>query len=480
MYKRQWIILLLLPVVLGCASCQWHEAKEVIAMADSIDQTQHVIYDDTAALGGVIRTLDNPLGKLLMSNTLGKAYYYMGRNHHLSNRISEAAECYIEADRLKINDPIYRGRVNSCMGYICTQDKSNSLAAVFYDRAAIYFEGSNNEWYYAQSLLNRTEQYAILNSYVIADSLLQIAQTYQLDSAYQARYYETKGLYYYALQQYDSALMYFKKTINIYQADPSFTYLKILQTYHKMNQLDSAVSYAEYIINHSNNSNYRLNAYFILINKATQENQVDLVAKYSAARQDTHRILDSLIESYALGTQKISEYLSNPHPWRWVWYSLIGLVFICLLSMAALMGYRRRTKNAYIQLDALSIHLKEQENVVLELKHIHDYDKLATKIRTRYPNPLNKWNEYSQLQRDLYPYLQNLLNALDKLDLTNREKVFSVLCFIYPQLSTNELAKYLFISKDAAHVRRARIAKKLGISSSELLDVLKRLANDDY
>ena len=60
-------------------------------MADSIDQTQHVIYDDTAALGGVIRTLDNPLGKLLMSNTLGKAYYYMGRNHHLSNRISEAA-----------------------------------------------------------------------------------------------------------------------------------------------------------------------------------------------------------------------------------------------------------------------------------------------------------------------------------------------------------------------------------------------------
>ena len=444
-------------------------------MADSIDRTQHVIYDDTVALGGVIRTLDNPLGRLLMSNTLGKAYYYMGRNHHLSNRISEAAECYIEADRLKINDPIYRGRVNSCMGYICTQDKSNSLAAVFYDRAAIYFEESDNEWYYAQNLLNRTEQYAILNSYVIADSLLQIAQTYQLDSAYQARYYETKGLYYYALQQYDSALMYFKKTINIYQTDPSFTYLKILQTYHKMNQLDSALSYAEYIINHSNNSNYRLNAYFILINKATQENQVDLVAKYSAARQDTHRILDSLIESYALGTQKIRGYLSNPHPWRWVWYSLTGLVFICLLSMAALMGYRRRTKNAYIQMDALSIHLKEQENVVLELKHIHDYDKLATKIRARYPNPLNKWNEYSQLQRDLYPYLQNLLKALDKLDLTNREKVFCVFIFIYPHLPMSKIAYYMNNTENAVRVLKTRIAQKMGISSAELLNFLKQV-----
>ena len=199
------------------------------------------------------------------------------------------------------------------------------------------------------------------------------------------------------------------------------------------------------------------------------------MAKYSAARQDTHRILDSLIESYALGTQKISEYLSNPHPWRWVWYSLIGLVFICLLSMAALMGYRRRTKNAYIQLDALSIHLKEQENVVLELKHIHDYDKLATKIRTRYPNPLNKWNEYSQLQRDLYPYLQNLLNALDKLDLTNREKVFCVFIFIYPHLPMSKIAYYMNNTENAVRVLKTRIAQKMGISSAELLNFLKQV-----
>ena len=85
-----------------------------------MDQTEHVIYDDTAALGRTIRSLDNPLGRLLMSNTLGKAYYYMGRNLEDSyQQIAAAAECYIEANRLQINDPIYRGRVNSCMGYIC-------------------------------------------------------------------------------------------------------------------------------------------------------------------------------------------------------------------------------------------------------------------------------------------------------------------------------------------------------------------------
>ena len=74
------------------ASCGWQEAKDVIALADSLDQAKHVIYDDTAALGRTIRCLDNPVGRLLMNNTLGKAHYYMGRNFSLSNHIAEAAE----------------------------------------------------------------------------------------------------------------------------------------------------------------------------------------------------------------------------------------------------------------------------------------------------------------------------------------------------------------------------------------------------
>ena len=130
-YRMFCVVGVLCVVMLGLCSCTWQEAREVIAMADSIDQNCHVIYDDTAALGRTIRSLDNPFGRVLMSNTLGKAYYYMGRNLSMSNQIAEAAECYIEADRLQIDDPIYRGRINSCMGYICAQNSSDSLALIF-------------------------------------------------------------------------------------------------------------------------------------------------------------------------------------------------------------------------------------------------------------------------------------------------------------------------------------------------------------
>ena len=239
----------------GLSSCHWHEAKEVIEVADSLDQTEHVIYDDTAALGRTIRSLDNPFGRVLMSNTLGKAYYYMGRNLSLSNQIADAAECYIEADRLQIDDPIYRGRVNSCMGYICAQNNDNdSLALIFYKRANEHFQESSDKWYYAQTLLDRSEFNIYLHNYDVADSLLRIARSYQVDSAYRARYYETKGLYFYEMQQYDSALVFFNHGLNYWQSETEkcFSYLKIMQSYYfGAKDINNALPYARLLVKHS-------------------------------------------------------------------------------------------------------------------------------------------------------------------------------------------------------------------------------------
>ena len=177
----------MLGLVCGFASCRWHEAKEVIITADSLDQNEHVIYDDTAAIGKAIRSLDNPIRRVMMPNTLGKAYYYMGRNLSFANEIADAAECYIEADRLQIDDPIYRGRVNVCIGNICAQNSCDSLALIFYERASENFQESGNDWYYAHTLLDKSESRIYIRDYAVADTLLQIAQSYKLDSAYRAR-----------------------------------------------------------------------------------------------------------------------------------------------------------------------------------------------------------------------------------------------------------------------------------------------------
>lgn len=108
MKRMKQIYLLLFPLIWFCTSCtQWQKAEAVVAMADSLDVTQHVIYNDTVALRQTIRALNNPLGRMLKRNTLAKAYYYMGRNLEDDyNQVERAAECYIEADWLKIENPL--------------------------------------------------------------------------------------------------------------------------------------------------------------------------------------------------------------------------------------------------------------------------------------------------------------------------------------------------------------------------------------
>ena len=476
---RIYHLLCVLGLMWFVTSCGWQEAKDVIAIADSLDQTEHVIYDDTAALGLTIRRLDNPVGRLLMSNTLGKAHYYMGRNLEDSyQQIAEAAECYIEADRLQIDDPIYRGRVNACMGYICAQNNSDSLALIFYERAHEDFVESDNEWRYAQSLLNVSQCYVYLHCFDKADSLLDIAMSNEVeDDVYHARYYRIAGLSSYLQQQYDTALTYFNKSIDYQPTD--FAYLKILQIYNQCNILDYAVPYAEWIVANSENPNYCSNAYYILIENAKANNNVELLATYSHQREDINRLLEQQNECYSLAHQRLQTYLSNPNPLRWVWITLSLIVVICIILAIGAVVYRQRNCMACERIDQLSVQLEEQANYLQKQERTSHYEKCLEKIRIKYPAPLTKWNDYDQLNMDVAPYLRDWLQALDQLGLTNREKVFCVFTFVYPQLSAAGLATYLCNTEKTVRVLKTRLVKKLGIPSSQLHFFLQNLSNID-
>ena len=145
-------LLLCLLFASCCYTTNYQEAMHTIAIADSLDQNEHVLFDDTAALQQAIHTLDNPFGRIFAHNQLGKAHYYMGRHLSLADQITQAAEHYIAADREQICDPIYRGRINSCMAHICKQNESDSLALIFFERAHEAFLHSGKEWYYAHTL----------------------------------------------------------------------------------------------------------------------------------------------------------------------------------------------------------------------------------------------------------------------------------------------------------------------------------------
>ena len=364
------------------------------------------------------------------------------------------------------------------MGYMCAQNNNDSLALIFYERASEDFKESRNEWRYAQMLLTIAHHRINLHQFLIVDSLLQVAQTYPLDSAYHARYYETRGLYHYEQQQYDSALVYLQRGLEYWQTeeDKCFSYLKIMQSYYfRTKDINSAIPYAKLIVEHSTNPNYLSNAYYCLMQDAKEKDNTQLLSKYSHARTDALKLLRDNTNTYAEATPKLVEYLQNPHPWRWVWITLSVVVAVCILLAIGIWIYRKRSYTAHQQIDTLLMQLQNQEERLFRELHYHRQKEQIAQAQNRYRIPQNRWQEYSVLRRDLDYCLHDWIEVLDKLPLLDREKIFCILSLVYSHLTDVDIAGYMCYSKSGIRMLKNRILKKTGISAAEFSDFLQNL-----
>ena len=478
-------ICLFIVLVSLLSSCHWQEAKQVICLADSLDQTEHVLYDDTAALQQTIRTLNNPLGKLFAHNQLGKAHYYMGRHLSLDDQITQAAEHYIAADRAQIDDPICRGRINSCLAHISKQNESDTLALIFFIRANAAFQTSGKDWYYAHTLLDVCEFHTNLHHFTEADSVLHIAQSYDLDNYYLARYYETKGLYFYEQQQYDSALLYFHQSLNLweYEEDKFYTYKKLMQVYLDMDDPVSALPYAQIIVEHSADPNDLVNAYYCLMQDAKTRGDINKLSAYAHARQDANKLLTQGIGKYRSALPLLEAHIINPYPYRWIWITLSCLLAVCLLLLISIMLYRKRATShlqvANHQINDLSTRMEQQELKHQAEKLVYDFNTALAEIRATYPKPKKQWNDYNELKKDLDTPLHDWLSQLDTYQLSNRENVFCVYMLLYPNASLEDLADWMNYSTTGISTFKRRIAQKIGIPTRELQHSLHEMLQSE-
>ena len=443
------------------SSCSaWHEAKAVIVEADSLDQNEHILYSDTTALRQAIRTLDNPFGRLFYSNQLGRAYYYLGRNLSNEGAIAEAAAQYIEADRLQISDPLYRGRINSCMAHIAKQNESDSLALIFFLRSNQAFKHSGKDWYYAHTLLDVAEFNAYLHYFHQADSVLHLAQSFALDSFYLARFYETKGLYFYEQLQYDSALYYFHQSLDFWQYEEYkfFTYKKLMQVYLDMDNFAQALPFAKIIVDLSSDPNDLVNAYYCLMQDAKAQNDIERLSQYAHARQDANVLLHDEIGKYKGALTILQDYVANPYPYRWAWITILCAVAVCLILTLGIVLHRHHARKT----------LQVANDQIDDLY----FDVQLSDIRAKHPSPRKQWNDYNELKKELDSILHDWFTNLDELGLSYRENVFCAYMLLYPHASLEELADWMHYSSTGISTFKRRIAQKLGISSRELYDFL--------
>ena len=461
-------ILLVAVLVMSCSSCaRWREAKMVIAEADSLQGNEKRITRDTAALNFAIETLNGPLGYLFAKQELAKAYYFMGRNFYYLNDFAKAADYYILCDRLNPKDPLYKGRINSCMGYLCKQDSCFKEALEFYERSSYAFKEAGDEWYYAYNLLNVAECHISLHKYYEADSLLTIAEAFDIDSTYYARMIETRGLYFFERQEYDPALTYFLRIENFPRPLEArcYSYMKIMQIYNQMHDYSNAIEYAKYIILHSSNPNYRLNAYYHLIDYAKMHDDMELLTNYSHERDDENRRIQDNAECYAQASSKLKSYILNPNPYGVINLCFAGAIILFLMLMVfAYITYKRHQ----------SVSRKNEEMVYSqEEQRIAKRKLFERKIfdHSVYFLQPNIWKDTNKLREQANIYCGNIFYRLEETYYFSEQEM-KICLMVLLEFPREQMANYLYVQPNTISKAKWKIAKILGTTSSDLRNFL--------
>ena len=459
---------LLVAMVMGVASCtSWEKAEGIVAEANRL-LGEGVIMRDTLALAEVVDALDNPIGRVIAKEKLVKAYYLMGRNmDDYYHDFSTAADYYIEADRLKTKNPILCGRINSCMGYLCKQDSCFGEALDFYERSSCAFKESENEWYYAHNLLNIAECHISLHKYYEADSLLTIAETFDIDSAYFARMVETRGLYFFERQEYDSALTYFLRVENYPRPIEArcYSYMKIMQIYIRQNNYDVANKYACFIIEHTTIPNYKTNAYYTLLRIKERSEDLEYLADLSYLRKDEDLKIRYESEAYAQATVKLKKYLDNPHPYLLINWCIFGFIIIILLLCIIAYALHKHKQCASHKTAELLRLQEEKSFTERELFERQIFDHSVHFLST------NTWKDGSKLREQANIYCGNIFYRLEETYHLSEQDI-KICLMVLLEFSREQMANYLYVQPNTISKAKNKIAKQLGTSSAQLREFL--------
>ncbi|MGN1239816.1 MAG: hypothetical protein ACI4TV_02955 [Paludibacteraceae bacterium] len=469
---RLFILCLLFSPLLplrGAERLSWQQAEQVLHTADSLD-AQGVIYRDTAAFQSVIRTYDRPVVRCLKHSDLGKAYYYLGRNYEdYHQRYLSAAKCYTRSDQCRISDPIMRGRINSCMEWMCSQNKEYEYAIVYNQRACTCFQESKNLFRYAHCLLQASSIEQARGNFISSDSLWQIAVQYNFDSDYAARLYISRGVYFYSQGLLDSAkVQYQKVTSEVLSEDlMCFLNLHLMRLYYKMDYIEDAVVYANYIVAHSTNLSYCIDAYYTLMRYAEQTNDIEKLASYSHSRADLYRLRIKQTKDQEEALAILENHIESAgiiHKKKVI--GVVGSMMIAMLLIGVVAYIMQQKKKVR------TLCTVQEENT--HQRHVKTIEKLEKQLDlcAEYLVQHDEvWTDDAAFLNTINLYLWNMADTLRaSYHLSVQDIKICVMTLL--NMSRKEMAEKLFRAESSIPQMRARVAKRMGIPTQELRDFL--------
>ena len=487
-----------------CATSQsslftFHEARQVLAAADSMRVNEHRLYDDSLALTEAYVTTGK--WRYIYPNDYARACYYYGymlRQHGDQVAAMRAFIAGTHAPYIQRVVPLpwfsnyhILGRIYTNMGTMCHLVDEFQLGYDMYNQSAktFYRAGDTTLYYYGLNAmaLELAEQGMHNETLALLDSIEQECT----DSGVLTKLWETKAILYLNLEKYDSTIYAVGQLQSRGNYEPT-GYVKKAQAYWALQQYDSALYYAKFIKSSpyaSKQDKYHM--LYILIShdsiNTTQE-----VQALSAERADLNsEHIEPLLQQLSVATELLRQSLDKKSSlvnlaWLMAAICLIGgciwsasawikkqhtlLRRATLLEQEKLRQQHQNMQEKYLSLQQLQeAHQQELVNAIEDTcKCLRESEHMEADLH---------WKDYNQmcdLCNDHFHLLITKLHAIAKL--SEKETRLCVLVLIGIN-SRAEIAAHLRYSLTGIGKLKDTTAKKLGTTGSELRHFLVLLAS---
>ena len=393
--------------------------------------------------------------------TYAHSCYHYGKLLRAKDDPVAAMQAFINATHSHTRDYHILGRVYSNMGSICHLAGEYQLSYDMYEKSAEMFlqNGDTLNYYYGWNNMafelaeqgKKEETYEILSLIIgnLADSCLLLKTI------------ETRAVANKKVKQYDSTLIYTRQLLDHGCSEPSVVILRA-QAFSLLGQKDSAVYYAQWVLEHSPKLSHRNNALYIITNDTNVED-VTPVRQAAADRSDAQKLLSVRQGKLSKAVQLLEQELHRKPDWRWLYAILITLVVVSTVSFIYF-----RAKHKRHQLLSQQIADLENKNKKKQLQLQAQIEDKRTLFATS-PNIAKTlcWNDFEQMCLLVDQNFNMLASKLrNKQVLHETEIRLCVLVFL--GLSRAQISSTLPYALSSVGKLKDHTAKQLGTTGKNL------------
>ena len=449
-------VALLLLCLTSCTPIR--EAQQIVAEADSL-RTAGVQYTDSTAMADAAATLGHV--HLLYPTAYAHANYYYGRILREAGNQPEAMLAFLRVVHSRTQDHVIKARAYSNMGTMSHAASEFLLSYDMYARAAERFMLACDtvSYYYAKNAM--ALQLAELNLHDETLALLDSITQKCTHLSVIAKTYETKAILYVNTEQYDSAL-YSVEQLQAYGNHEPTGYVKKAQAFWLSTNYDSAIVYAKKVMDMSYASprdQYNM-LYILTYNDSTIDSEQ--IRKLSEERSDVDRyIIDPWLTQLTQATQLLQQDLNRKPDLKWLWAILATVLIIGIAITLYVKRKRRKHQLISQQIEDVQAahHKKVEAEIEIFCQSITDASSLKTTLC---------WNDFDKMCAIVNSRMFGLADKLKAVNSLNEREIRLCILIALGKFRDKEMAELLLYGEHSFRTVKTMVAKKLGTTGKDL------------